>query len=119
MDNVERHAFGLPADPQDSRWVGPASWRTWWWPKRPLEIRLGTVPLAVLMRTPGHDAELIKGFFITEGIVVGEHEIADVRAVEGDPEKNRWEVILADGVHVDPSRFPAQRLHQLVVWRLR
>ena len=71
----------------------------------PLEIRLETVPLAVLMRTPGHDVELIKGFFITEGIVVGEHEIAEVRVVEGDPEKNRWEVVLAEGVHVDPTRF--------------
>jgi FdhD protein len=71
----------------------------------PLEIRLGTTPLAVLMRTPGDDADLVLGFAITEGIVLSPDEVAGVEAVAGDPERNRWELRLADGVTVDPEQF--------------
>jgi FdhD protein len=37
--------------------------------EEPLEIRLGTDPLAVTMRTPGNDEELAAGFLLSEGIV--------------------------------------------------
>ena len=40
----------------------------------PLEIRLEGTPLAVVMRTPGHDADLILGFALTEGILLGPDE---------------------------------------------
>ncbi len=36
--------------------------------EEPLEIRIGGEPLAVTMRTPGHDEELALGFCISEGI---------------------------------------------------
>ena len=36
--------------------------------EEPLEIRIGGEPLAVTMRTPGHDEELALGFCLTEGI---------------------------------------------------
>ncbi len=32
--------------------------------EEPLEIRIGNQPLAITMRTPGHDAELAAGFFV-------------------------------------------------------
>lgn len=68
----------------------------------PVEIRLDGVPLAVLMRTPGSDQALARGFALTEGIVLSPDEVAAVVPVgEGD----RWELRLAEGVHVDPERF--------------
>src|SRR5919199_134598 len=36
--------------------------------EEPLEIRIGGRPLAVTMRTPGHDEELALGFCLSEGI---------------------------------------------------
>jgi FdhD protein len=37
--------------------------------EEPLELRLDGAPLAITMRTPGHDIELAAGFLVTEGIV--------------------------------------------------
>jgi FdhD protein len=71
----------------------------------PLEIRLGDTPIAVLMRTPGHEPDLARGFAITEGIVLRPDEIAGVRPVPGDEEGNRWEILLAAGVSIDPEQF--------------
>ncbi|HEX7100586.1 MAG TPA: formate dehydrogenase accessory sulfurtransferase FdhD [Acidimicrobiia bacterium] len=68
----------------------------------PLEIRMASTPLAVLMRTPGADADLALGFALTEGIVLSPDEITDVEPVgDGD----RVELRLATGVTVDPERF--------------
>ncbi|MGA2887349.1 MAG: formate dehydrogenase accessory sulfurtransferase FdhD [Terracidiphilus sp.] len=48
--------------------------------EEPLEIRVGGVPLAVTMRTPGHDLELAAGFLLTEGIIQSPEQISDLRA---------------------------------------
>jgi FdhD protein len=69
--------------------------------EEPVEIRLEGTPLAVVMRTPGHDAELVLGFAITEGIVLGPSEVAGVE----DLGEGRWNLTLTEGVVVDPSRF--------------
>jgi FdhD protein len=36
--------------------------------EEPLEVRIGGVPVAVTMRTPGHDEELALGFCLSEGL---------------------------------------------------
>jgi FdhD protein len=73
--------------------------------EEPLEIRLGGAPLAVLMRTPGHDRELALGFLVTERVVASAAEVESVRhcAQGPDPEaaQNVIQVVLAPGVRVD------------------
>ncbi|MFQ5555803.1 MAG: formate dehydrogenase accessory sulfurtransferase FdhD [Acidimicrobiia bacterium] len=71
----------------------------------PIEFRLGGVPIAVLMRTPGDDADLGFGFAITEGIVLDPSEIAAVRQRTSGADGDRWDLELAEGVAVDPEQF--------------
>jgi FdhD protein len=42
--------------------------------EEPLEIRVDGAPLAVTMRTPGHDDELALGFLLGEGLIDGVRE---------------------------------------------
>ena len=43
--------------------------------EEPLEIRVDGAPLAVTMRTPGHDEELALGFLHGEGLIDGPREV--------------------------------------------
>jgi FdhD protein len=47
--------------------------------EEPLEIRIGSTPISVTMRTPGHDLELAAGFLFTEGII---SQRTDLLAIE-------------------------------------
>jgi FdhD protein len=67
-----------------------------------MEIRLGGTPLAVLMRTPGGEKDLVLGFAITEGIVLRPSEVA---GVTDDGDGDRFSLALAEGVVVDPEQF--------------
>ena len=73
--------------------------------EEPLEIQIGPVPVAVVMRTPGHDEELALGFLVTERVVRSAAEVASVRhcTVAPDPEAadNVIRATLAPGVAVD------------------
>jgi len=71
----------------------------------PFELRLGDIPIAVLMRSPGHDADLALGFALTEGIILRPSEIADLRPLPGDDQGDRWVAELAPGITVDPEQF--------------
>ena len=77
--------------------------------EEPLEIQIGPMSLAVVMRTPGHDLELAMGFLLTERII---RSVADVesirhcsRATEPASEDNVVRVTLAPGVSVDVERL--------------
>lgn len=71
----------------------------------PLEIRLDGTPLAVLMRTPGNDEDLILGFAITEGIALGPSEVNMVQPAADSIAGNQMEIVLGPGVRVDPEQF--------------
>jgi len=71
----------------------------------PVEFRLNGVPIAVLMRTPGDDENLGLGFALTEGIVLNPGEVAAVRRVDGSQEGDRNDIVLSEGVEIDPEQF--------------
>ncbi|WP_249012404.1 formate dehydrogenase accessory sulfurtransferase FdhD [Conexibacter sp. DBS9H8] len=55
--------------PETIAFLGPDRERDWLAVEEPLEIRVGEEPLAVTMRTPGHDEELALGFLYGEGLI--------------------------------------------------
>lgn len=71
--------------------------------EEPLEIRLAGRSLAVTMRTPGHDFELVAGFLVSEGVVRDREQVRtmDYRAgisAGGERDYNVIDARLADGV---------------------
>lgn len=92
---VRRWVHGVPKGPQvDSVAV-----------EEPLEIRIETRSIAVVMRTPGHDEELAAGFVLSEGIL---RERSALKAVKRHPRNklgNVVDVFLADGLKLDLERF--------------
>jgi FdhD protein len=73
--------------------------------EEPLEIQLCGATLAVVMRTPGHDGELVRGFLVTERVVQRAADITAIRhcTVVSDPdaEDNVINVTLREGVAID------------------
>ncbi len=66
--------------------------------EEPMEIRLhgpgqDPAPLAVIMRTPGHDFELAVGFCLTEGIIDGADDFAEVRYCLGPDADQQYNVV--------------------------
>ncbi|MDM7830609.1 formate dehydrogenase accessory sulfurtransferase FdhD [Cellulomonas edaphi] len=63
--------------------------------EEPLEIRVGGRPLAVTMRTPGHDVELAAGFLVSEGVVGAAQDVAAARYCAGtdDAGANTYNVL--------------------------
>jgi FdhD protein len=80
--------------------------------EEPLEVRVAGVPIAVVMRTPGHDEELVRGFLRTEGIVQSAQDVARIAhcSVANPPEAedNVVQVQLRPGLEIDLLRFQRQ-----------
>ena len=66
--------------------------------EEPLEIRIAGAPVAVTMRTPGHDEELALGFSLSEGLRPTAARLPDDLA--------------ANTVDVDAAEFDAERLRR-------
>lgn len=67
--------------------------------EEPLEIRLespdGPAPLAVTMRTPGHDLELVGGFLLSEGVVRTPSDVVTLRHCVRVPPDRRENTVTA------------------------
>lgn len=72
--------------------------------EEPLEIRLGDAPLAVVMRTPGHDGELARGLLFAEGVIGGEDDLFAVRACSFEGPEGAPPGVVR--VQVRPDRLP-------------
>lgn len=51
--------------------------------EEPMQIRIGGEALAVTMRTPGSDIDMVHGFLLAEGIVTAREDIREVRYCAG------------------------------------
>ena len=71
--------------------------------EEPLEIRVNDKPLAVTMRTPGHELELALGFLYTEGIIAGPSHVDTARLCVDNP--NVVEVALRRAVDLETRNF--------------
>ncbi len=72
--------------------------------EEPLELRVRGRSVAVVMRTPGHDADLAAGFLLTEGVVKRAEDIYDImqcRTTKRAEKGNVVEVVLPKSVSVD------------------
>jgi FdhD protein len=73
--------------------------------EEPLEIRLNGKPLAITMRTPGDDFALAAGFLVSEGVLGGPADLANIvycagATADGSNTYNVVDVRLAPGVEV-------------------
>lgn len=75
----------------------------------PLEVRFGGLVSTVLMRTPGRDEELVRGFMLSEGIVGA---LSDVRALRRPRGLSGGEAGNVIEVELDPGR-PAPKAERL------
>jgi FdhD protein len=77
--------------------------------EEPLEIQLAGASLAVVMRTPGQDLELVTGFLVTERVVESLAEIESVRhcteTATPEAEDNVVRVTLRPGVRPDLEKL--------------
>ena len=82
--------------------------------EEPLEIRVEGRPVAVTMRTPGHDVELALGLLVSEGVIRDHDDVIGARHCAGENagsgEYNVLDVALEAGV-----RVPDEARHALTM----
>jgi FdhD protein len=90
-----------------TRWAGgqSANARDLVAAEEPLEIRVRGRAVSVIMRTPGHDAELAAGFLLTEDVVRSPSDILGIEPCARNEWGNAVNVLLAPMVHVDFERL--------------
>jgi FdhD protein len=81
----------------------------WLVTEEPLEIRLqgpgqAMMRVAVTMRTPGHDHELVVGFLYTEGLIHARHEIAAIQTENAVGDQGPCNVVTVHLTHpINPT----------------
>jgi FdhD protein len=82
--------------------------------EEPFEVRIGDQSLAVIMRTPGHDAELALGFLLTEGVIQSFSDVLSLQeAVDADglPLSNVLRILLRQHAGGESKVAPAFERH--------
>ena len=98
---------------QDGAWVGDVDTLA---AEEPLEIRLlcevdgqtQRQSLAITMRTPGDDFELVAGFLRGEGVIAGREDVLDISYCLDEAEEQRLNVVtvtLRGGLDLDLARL--------------
>ena len=97
---ARRRVLRVPCRP--GRMAGPADPRADLLAvEEPLEIRVGGQPLAVTMRTPGHDIDLAAGFLATEGVIGSAADLSQIKMCDA----NVADVTLAPGAGAARERL--------------
>jgi FdhD protein len=73
--------------------------------EEPLEIRVEGKPVAVTMRTPGHDRELAAGFLLSEGVIASAADLFDIVQCPSDSPGNALDVLLKNPAAADLDRL--------------
>ena len=81
--------------------------------EEPLEIRVDGTSVAVVMRTPGDDLDLARGFLLTEGLV---KETSDIFEISQCPSREGGTELgnVVDVLLTDPSRIDVEALSRKV-----
>lgn len=78
--------------------------------EEPLEIRVRKAPLAVTMRTPGHDIDLAMGFLLSEGVIGSADDVVTAQLCAGTDTPNTYNVVdVVLGASVPPPATDPSR----------
>ena len=71
--------------------------------EEPLEIRVEGKSVAIVMRTPGHDEELVAGFLLSEGMITSRADVFEISQCPSQPgqQGNVIDVLLKDAGKFD------------------
>lgn len=86
--------------------AAPLTRADWVIVEEPLQIRVAGDPVAITMRTPGHDHELVAGYLLAEGWIQSASDIGSIRHCDSgpDPANNVIDVLPAPGTALDAER---------------
>jgi FdhD protein len=81
--------------------------------EEPLEIRVEGQTISVVMRTPGHDRELVAGFLLSEGVIKSARDVFDITTCVARPGEEKGNV--ADAALARPGEFDIHRFSRHIV----
>lgn len=83
--------------------------------EEPLELRIGGRAIAVTMRTPGDDMDLLAGFLVGEGVIRGREDLTAMRYCAGTDENGHNTYNVLDAALAGHVAEPASSLQRSLV----
>jgi FdhD protein len=81
--------------------------------EEPLEIRVEGQTISIVMRTPGHDRELVAGFLLSEGVIKSAKDVFDITTCVAQGENAASNAI--DAALVRPESFDVAKFSRHVI----